>query len=46
VWLTNNWKNDPNPLGNPGGYEIVVFIGLASPIATPLIGPAQAVSEA
>jgi len=41
VWLTNNWKNEPNPLGNPGGYEIVAFIGLASPIATPLIGPPQ-----
>lgn len=39
VWLTNNWKNEPNPLGNPGGYEIVAFIGLAAPIATPLIGP-------
>jgi hypothetical protein len=39
VWLTNNWKNQPNPEGNPGGYEIVAFIGLAPPIATPLIGP-------
>ena len=38
-WVTNNWKNQPNPLGNPGGYEIVAFIGLAPPIATPLIGP-------
>jgi len=41
VWLTNNWKEQPNPRGNPGGYEMVVFIGLASPIATPLIGPPQ-----
>ena len=39
MWLTNNWKNEFNPLGNPGGYEIVAFIGLAPPIATPLIGP-------
>ena len=39
VWVTNNWKNQPNPLGNPGGYEMVVFVGLAPPIATPLIGP-------
>ena len=39
VWLTNNWKNEFNPVGNPGGYELVAFIGLAPPIATPLIGP-------
>lgn len=39
VWLANNWKNEPNPLRNPGGYEMVAFIGLAPPIATPLIGP-------
>jgi hypothetical protein len=41
VWVTNNWKNDSNPLGNPGGYQMVVFIGIAPPIATPLIGPPQ-----
>jgi sugar lactone lactonase YvrE len=39
VWVANNWKNEPNPVGNPGGYEIVAFVGLAPPIATPLIGP-------
>jgi hypothetical protein len=39
VWVANNWKNQPNPAGNPGGYEIVAFVGLAPPIATPLIGP-------
>jgi len=39
VWLVNNWKNEFNPLANPGGYELVAFIGLAPPIATPLIGP-------
>ena len=39
VWVTNNWKNEFDPVKNPGGYEIVVFIGLAPPIATPLIGP-------
>jgi hypothetical protein len=37
--VANNWKNQPNPAGNPGGYEIVAFVGLAPPIATPLIGP-------
>ncbi len=41
VWVANNWKNQPNPAGNPGGYEVVVFVGIAAPIATPLIGPPQ-----
>jgi len=26
---------------NPGGHALVVFIGLAAPIKTPLIGPPQ-----
>jgi hypothetical protein len=39
VWVANNFKNIIDPQGNPGGYEMVVFIGLAPPIATPLIGP-------
>jgi hypothetical protein len=39
VWLANNWKNHPIPARNPGGYQVVVFIGLAGPIKTPLIGP-------
>jgi hypothetical protein len=39
VWLANNWKNFPLPNRNPGGYQLVVFIGLAGPIRTPLIGP-------
>jgi len=44
VWLTNNWileafENDHQ--NNPGGHELVVFIGLAAPIKTPLIGPPQ-----
>jgi hypothetical protein len=38
VWLTNNWKNMPNPLGNPGGYSIVAYVGIAPPVKTPLIG--------
>jgi hypothetical protein len=38
VWATNNWKNEVD-LENPGGLEIVIFIGLAAPIETPLIGP-------
>jgi DNA-binding beta-propeller fold protein YncE len=44
VWLANNWileafKDDHQ--NNPGGHELVVFIGLAAPIHTPLIGPPQ-----
>lgn len=39
VWLTNNWKNEPNPAGNPGGYQIVAFVGIAPPVAAPTIGP-------
>lgn len=38
VWLTNNWLDDP-PLTNPGGDGLVMFIGIASPVRTPLIGP-------
>jgi len=37
VWLTNNWKLLPPP-ANPGGYEIVAFIGLGGPLKTPTIG--------
>jgi hypothetical protein len=42
VWLTNNWilnAFDPANQNNPGGHELVVFIGLAAPIRMPLIGP-------
>jgi sugar lactone lactonase YvrE len=39
VWIANNWKNVPIPDANPGGYEMVVFVGAARPIRTPLIGP-------
>ncbi len=37
VWFTNNWKQLPLP-ANPGGYEIVTFIGLGGPLKTPTIG--------
>ncbi len=40
VWLTNNWETIAFP-ENPGGKEIVVFIGLAKPVKTPLIGPPE-----
>lgn len=39
VWLTNNWKLDPNPVQNPFGNAIVVAIGAAGPVKTPLLGP-------
>ncbi len=37
VWLANNWKNAPIQT-NPGGYQIVAYLGLAAPVKTPLIG--------
>ena len=37
VWAVNNWLRDIN-LDNPGGHQLVVFIGLAAPVKTPLIG--------
>src|SRR5262245_40490102 len=39
VWMANNFKNTIDPQGNPGGYEMVEFVGLAPPIATPRLGP-------
>ena len=40
VWLANNWEIVPLPT-NPGGHQMVVFIGLAAPVKTPLIGPPE-----
>ncbi|WCO68099.1 hypothetical protein PO878_05095 [Iamia majanohamensis] len=34
VWLTNNWKDVPVQT-NPGGYEIVAYVGLAAPVDRP-----------
>jgi hypothetical protein len=34
VWLANNWKEIPLQT-NPGGYEIVAFVGLAAPKSVP-----------
>ena len=39
IWLTNNWKRDANPFVNPFGNAIVIAIGAAGPVDTPLIGP-------
>ena len=44
VWVVNNYEEIgllPPGLENPGGHEIVVFIGLAAPVKTPLLGPVQ-----
>jgi hypothetical protein len=37
VWLANNWKNAPIQT-NPGGYQIVAYLGLAAPTRSPQIG--------
>jgi hypothetical protein len=39
IWATNNWKIHANPLINPGENAIVIVIGAAAPVQTPLIGP-------
>ncbi|WP_230987821.1 hypothetical protein [Bathymodiolus japonicus methanotrophic gill symbiont] len=44
VWVVNNYKEIglfPPGQENPGGHEIVVFIGLAAPVKTPLLGTVQ-----
>ena len=42
LWAVNNWILDaPSNQQNPGGHELVVFIGVAAPVKTPLIGPPQ-----
>lgn len=40
VWLANNWLIDAVQT-NPGGDGMVVFIGLAAPVKTPLLGPPE-----
>jgi hypothetical protein len=40
VWLANNWKNAPIQT-NPGGYQIVAYLGLAAPVKSPQIGPPE-----
>jgi hypothetical protein len=40
VWLANNWMEVPIQT-NPGGREMVVFVGLAAPVKTPMAGPPQ-----
>ena len=40
IWATNNWEIFAVQ-ENPGGNAVVVFIGLAKPVNTPLIGPPE-----
>ena len=42
VWATNNFEILAISQ-NPGGDAMVVFIGVASPVAAPLIGPPQSI---
>ena len=44
VWLCNNWKEVPVQ-ANPGGYEMVVYVGVAGPVtrAAPRARPQQTV---
>lgn len=37
VWAANNWKVKAIQR-NPGGYQIVAYLGVAAPVRTPLIG--------
>jgi hypothetical protein len=39
IWITSNWKLGANPVLNPFGNSIVVAVGAAGPLKTPLIGP-------
>ena len=42
VWATNNWVLEGfTNRTNPGGHQVVVFIGLAAPLKTPVIGPPE-----
>jgi hypothetical protein len=49
VWVMNNWQEIASCVGTPaddvstlcGGQGVVVFFGMAKPVKSPLIGPAQ-----
>lgn len=42
IWITSNWKLGANPFRNPFGNSVVVAVGAAGPLKTPLIGPPRA----
>jgi hypothetical protein len=39
IWMTGNWKIEVNPFVNPGENSVVIAIGAAGPVKTPVIGP-------
>lgn len=39
IWITGNWKTDAHALKNPFANFIVIAVGAAGPLKTPLIGP-------
>ena len=39
IWITNNWKIKVDPNFNPGGNAVVIAVGAAAPLKTPLLGP-------
>jgi len=39
IWITNNWKIKVDPNVNPGENAVVIAVGAAAPLQTPLIGP-------
>jgi hypothetical protein len=38
LWITNNWKIDADPEKNPGANGVVIAVGAAAPVKTPVIG--------
>jgi hypothetical protein len=52
VWVMNNWQDIASCIGKPqeaistrcGGQGVVIFYGMAKPVRSPQIGPAQAVN--
>lgn len=38
MWVTNNWKEKPTEQ-NPGGYQVVVYLGIAGPVQPPAPAP-------
>jgi hypothetical protein len=39
IWITNNWKITVDPVHNPGANAVVIAVGAAAPLNTPLFGP-------
>jgi hypothetical protein len=39
IWIADNWKLVVDPSKNPGENAVVIVIGAAGPVNTPVIGP-------